>query len=122
MTAAQKKVAANFKKALAYRKQTGCSLKEAFAKVYGKKTTSTKKAGPKKSPTKKKSIGGTKVAADLGERLWDKKSDRFRNQFELHITSLMEESKNYLNYTYPQCKTAIRFIVDEIMEFNSENY
>ena len=54
MTAAQKKVAANFKKALAYRKQTGCSLKEAFAKVYGKKTTATKKAAPKKSATKKR--------------------------------------------------------------------
>jgi hypothetical protein len=44
MTAAQKKVADNFKKALAIRKKTGCSLKDAFAKVYGKKTTTTKKA------------------------------------------------------------------------------
>ena len=44
MTPAQKKVADNFKKALAIRKKTGCSLKDAFAKVYGRKTTTTKKA------------------------------------------------------------------------------
>jgi hypothetical protein len=48
MTPAQKKVSDNFKKALAIRKKTGCSLKDAFAKVYGKKTTATKKATPKK--------------------------------------------------------------------------
>ena len=52
MTAAQKKVAANFKKALAIRKATGCSLKDAFAKVYGKKTA-VKKAAPKKVARKK---------------------------------------------------------------------
>lgn len=37
MTAAQTKARANFKKAIAYRKKTGVSLKEAFASVYGKK-------------------------------------------------------------------------------------
>jgi hypothetical protein len=33
MTLAQKKARANFKKAIAYRKKTGCSLKQAFAHV-----------------------------------------------------------------------------------------
>jgi len=42
-TAAQLKAKANFKKAIAYRKKNGCSLKEAFAAVYPKK-----KAAPKK--------------------------------------------------------------------------
>jgi hypothetical protein len=37
MTAAQKTARENFKKAIAYRGKTGCSLKEAFAHVKGKK-------------------------------------------------------------------------------------
>lgn len=68
MTAAQKHAQANFKKAIAYRKKTGCTLKEAFAHVKGsvsgldkvtrkgKKTTVhyTKVSGIKKSVVKKK--------------------------------------------------------------------
>jgi hypothetical protein len=55
---AQKKARANFKKAIAYRKKTGCSLKEAFAHVSGKKVV-TKKTVVKKrssSPLKKKKV------------------------------------------------------------------
>lgn len=51
-SAAQKKARANFKKAIEYRKKTGCSLKDAFAHVAGKKTL-TKKAVPKKKIVKK---------------------------------------------------------------------
>jgi hypothetical protein len=71
MTAAQKKAQANFKKAIAYRTKTGCSLKEAFAHVKGSvsgldkvvkkgnKTTVlyTKKAKKKAAPKKKVSQG-----------------------------------------------------------------
>jgi hypothetical protein len=54
MTAAQKKAKDNFKKAIAYRKKSGCSLKEAFAHVYGKKVGAVKKkAAPKKKAVKK---------------------------------------------------------------------
>jgi hypothetical protein len=42
MTVAQKKARENFKKAIAYRKKTGCSLKQAFAYVKGKKVGATK--------------------------------------------------------------------------------
>jgi hypothetical protein len=35
MTAAQKKARENFTKAIAYRKKTGCTLKQAFAYVKG---------------------------------------------------------------------------------------
>jgi hypothetical protein len=42
MTLAQKKARENFKKAIAYRKKTGCSLKQAFAHVKGKKVGATK--------------------------------------------------------------------------------
>lgn len=57
---AQKKARANFKKAIAYRKKTGCSLKEAFAHVSGKKTVVKKTVVKKRSssPLKKKKIAG----------------------------------------------------------------
>ena len=49
ISAAQKKAKENFKKAIAYRRKTGCSLKEAFAHTYGKKVGAVKKAAPKKN-------------------------------------------------------------------------
>ena len=77
MTSAQKKAQANFKKAIAYRKKTGCSLKQAFAHVKNSKVTGlekvvkkgskttvlyskkhkTKKAAPKKKTTQGKLFG-----------------------------------------------------------------
>jgi DNA repair protein RadC len=56
MSAAQKQAQANFKKAIAYRSKTGCSLKEAFAHVKGNKVT-----GVKKTATKKKAISKKKA-------------------------------------------------------------
>jgi hypothetical protein len=55
---AQKKARANFKKAIAYRKKTGCSLKEAFAHVSGKKIVAKKTVVKKRSssPLKKKKV------------------------------------------------------------------
>jgi hypothetical protein len=50
MTAAQKAARVKFNKAIAIRKKTGCTLKQAFAQVYGKKVS----ASPKKSAVKKK--------------------------------------------------------------------
>lgn len=56
MTLAQKKARENFKKAIAYRKKTGCSLKQAFAYVKGKKVGATKiiERGEKKNAKVKK--------------------------------------------------------------------
>lgn len=55
MTTAQKNNAVKFKKAIAIRKKTGCSLKEAFEQVYGTKKVGAvkKKAAPKKKVVKK---------------------------------------------------------------------
>ena len=53
MTTAQKTAQANFKKAIAYRSKTGCSLKEAFAHVKGSKVTGVKK------PVKKSAVKST---------------------------------------------------------------
>jgi hypothetical protein len=51
MSAAQLKAQANFKKAIAYRKKTGCSLKEAFAYVKGGKVTGLEKVIKKGNKT-----------------------------------------------------------------------
>lgn len=56
MSAAQKQAQANFKKAIAYRKKTGCSLKEAFAHVKGNKVTGVKKVAAKKKAVKKSAV------------------------------------------------------------------
>ena len=54
MTQAQKTAKDKFKKAIAYRKKTGVSLKEAFAHIYGKKIGAVKKkTAPKKKAAKK---------------------------------------------------------------------
>jgi hypothetical protein len=50
---AQKKSRENFKKAIEYRKKTGCTLKQAFAHVKGKSTVVKKKVTPKKVAIKK---------------------------------------------------------------------
>jgi len=70
MTAAQIKAQANFKKAIAYRTKTGCSLKEAFAYVKGGKVTGLDKVVKKGNKTtvqytkkaKKKAIPKKKVS------------------------------------------------------------
>lgn len=55
MTQAQKIAKEKFKKAIAYRKKTGATLKEAFAFVYGRKVSPVKKiAAPKKKAAAKK--------------------------------------------------------------------
>ena len=55
MTQAQKIAKEKFKKAIAYRKKTGASLKEAFAFVYDRKVSPVKKkAAPKKKAAAKK--------------------------------------------------------------------
>jgi hypothetical protein len=63
MTAAQKAAKEKFSKAIAYRKKTGVSLKEAFAHVYGKKVGAVKKkAAPKKKAAVKKAAPKKKAA------------------------------------------------------------
>jgi hypothetical protein len=56
MTAKQKIAKDKFKKAIEYRKKNGCSLKQAFAHVYGKKSkvgAAKKKTAVKKAAKKK---------------------------------------------------------------------
>ena len=51
MTAAQKKNQATFKKAIAYRKKTGCTLKEAFDYAKGVKVAGLEKVVKKGNKT-----------------------------------------------------------------------
>ena len=68
MTLAQKKARENFKKAIEYRKKTGCSLKQAFAHIKGKSTVIKKKATPKKVAVKKaakKKVAKKKIGSKI---------------------------------------------------------
>jgi len=60
MTAAQKAARVKFNKAIAIRKKTGVSLKEAFAQVYGKKTGAVKKKAAPKKKAARKAVAGPK--------------------------------------------------------------
>jgi hypothetical protein len=67
MTQAQKIAKAKFKQAIAYRKKTGVSLKEAFAHTYGKKSV-TKKKAVKKAAKKKIGKVDTKLKKQLANQ------------------------------------------------------
>jgi len=84
MTAAQKIAKEKFKKAIAIRKKTGVSLKEAFAEVYGKKKVGAvkkkksakkvvKKAAPKKAAKKVVKKAAKKVVQKTKPRYSAKK-------------------------------------------------
>ena len=65
MTAAQKAARVKFNKAIAIRKKTGCTLKDAFAQVYGKKVGAVKKkAAPKKKAAKRKPVAKKKKVTE----------------------------------------------------------
>jgi len=61
MTQAQKIAKEKFKKAIAYRKKTGASLKEAFAFVYGKKVSAVKKKAASKKVAGNKKVGALPI-------------------------------------------------------------
>jgi len=67
ISAAQKKAKDNFKKAIAYRKKTGCDLKAAFAHVYGRKVGAVNKKATPKKKTAKKIITGIKITRKSGK-------------------------------------------------------
>jgi len=96
MTAAQIKARANFKKAIAYRTKTGCSLKEAFAHVKGSKVTGVKKAAKKKVLKKSAQKSGHKDNKSHNVNIkvvsgWKKGSTNFREKDKGKI----KNSKNY---------------------------
>jgi IS5 family transposase len=113
MTAAQLKARANFKKAIAYRTKTGCSLKEAFAYVKGNKVTGldkvvkkgnkttvlyTKKAKKKAAPKKKVSQGvlfGVKKKAAKNKAISTHKDTKSHN-VNIRVMSGTEKTKFYL--------------------------
>jgi len=97
MTAAQKKAKDNFKKAIAYRKKTGCTLKQAFAHVYGKKSVGSvkKKAAPKKKLAKKKAAPKKKAAA----RNYGSHKDTASHNVKIHVVSGID-NKNLQNLNY----------------------
>jgi len=73
MSAAQKRAQDNFKKAIAYRKKTGVSLKEAFAHVKsGKKVGAIKKKTSTKKPSEKAILKKVHSAKTSSKTLFNK--------------------------------------------------
>jgi len=103
MTAAQKKAKDNFKKAIAYRKKTGCTLKQAFAHVYGKKSVGSvkKKAAPKKKAAKKKAAPKKKAALKkkAAARNYGSHKDTASHNVKIHVVSGID-NKNLQNLNY----------------------
>lgn len=77
MTAAQKAARVKFNKAIAIRKKTGCTLKEAFAQVYGKKVG----AAPKKKAVKKKPVSTLKKVATKAKKYVKSLKDSFNEGY-----------------------------------------
>jgi len=103
MTAAQKKAKDNFKKAIAYRKKTGCTLKQAFAHVYGKKSVGSvkKKAAPKKKTAKKKAASKKKAAPKKKavSRNYGSHKDTASHNVRISVVSGID-NKNLQNLNY----------------------
>jgi hypothetical protein len=102
MTAAQKKAKDNFKKAIAYRKKTGCTLKQAFAHVYGKKVGAIKKkASPKKKAAKKKAAPKKKAALKkkAAARNYGSHKDTGSHNVRVSVVSGID-NKNLQNLNY----------------------
>lgn len=82
MTAAQKAARVKFNKAIAIRKKTGCTLKEAFAQVYGKKVGAVKKkAAPKKKAAKNKPASTLKKVATRAKKYVKSLKDSFNEGY-----------------------------------------
>jgi hypothetical protein len=122
MSAAQQKAQANFKKAIAYRGKTGCSLKEAFAHVKGNKVTGVKKAAVKKKAAIKSTHKDTKshnvnikVVSGISagaKKLW--LSINKRNLFKYN------SEENVLNFLYQEALKKKQYkkatLLKELME------
>jgi len=87
MTAAQKTAKANFKKAIEYRKKTGCTLKQAFAHVYGSKSIKIKKVSVSKKKVGALPIGFSGIFLDI--------SFKITNQFDIYnnVSAIVEDTK-----------------------------
>lgn len=107
MTAAQKKARDNFKKAIAYRKKTGCTLKQAFAHIKGstvkgldkvvKKGNKTAVIYSKKTAAKKKYVAKNKVVKQ-GSLFGVKNKNFAKKDFDIVENKIMIFEKELINH------------------------
>ena len=134
MTAAQIKARANFKKAIAYRTKTGCSLKEAFAHVKGNKVTGldkvvkkgnkttvlyTKKAKKKAVPKKKVSQGvlfGVKKKAAPKKKTISTHKDTKSHNVNIRVVSGIGKTKETALNNYKKQLDSIKNIESTILK------
>jgi len=117
MTQAQKIAKEKFKKAIAYRKKTGATLKEAFAFVYGRKVSPVKKkAAPKKKAAVKKVSAPKKKVAP--------KKAASKNINVLNNKSIVSGVGNIVSKTMKDISDTKKIILDqsELLERLQESY
>lgn len=116
MSAAQKQAQANFKKAIAYRTKTGCSLKEAFAHVKGGKVTGVKKAATKKKAVKKSTV--KKIAKKKAiKKSAVKKTHKDTKSHNVNIkvvSGWKKGSTNFREYGEPKIKNSKNYKVSRV--------
>jgi len=114
-TAAQKTARANFKKAIEYRKKTGVTLKEAFAEVNGKKTSTVSK---KKVMTTKK-VGATnitsKIANNLADQLVDKLDSMTFDDFVNSLGVVVGVARD-AGFGYAHTRVAVKTMVEQFID------
>lgn len=119
MTAAQKIAKEKFKKAIAIRKKTGVSLKEAFAEVYGKKKVGAvkkKKAAPKKAAKKTVKKAAPKKAA---KKVVQKTAPRYSAKKHKNWATIPEH-KRRVNGVGKKKKVSEQSILNKIHKVKNE--
>lgn len=96
MSAAQNKARQNFKKAIAYRKKTGCTLKQAFAAVKSGKVA----AVPKKKAVKKVAKKAAKKKSSAKSYHKDTASHNVRISVVSGIAGMKSAAKKLLTEKY----------------------
>jgi uncharacterized protein (DUF2342 family) len=100
MSPAQKKAQATFKKAIAYRKKTGCTLKQAFAYAKGEKVGAVKKKAAKKVAKKKIVKKAVKKKAPVKSYHKDTASHNVRISVVSGIAGMKTAAKKLLSDKY----------------------
>lgn len=100
MSPAQKKAQATFKKAIAYRKKTGCTLKQAFAYAKGEKVGAVKKKAAKKVAKKKVVKKAVKKKAPVKSYHKDTASHNVRINVVSGIAGMKTAAKKLLSDKY----------------------
>jgi len=117
---AQKKARENFKKAIEYRKKTGCSLKQAFAHVSGKKTVVKKKATPKKVAVKKAAKKVVKKKVGVVKKKAAKKPSEKNILSKIHKVKKDVDNLDEAQHKHMSIGSVKHELIEKLMHINKD--